>query len=98
MTEAPPPGTSLACRDVVELLSDYLEDALDPDSRTELEAHLALCSGCAAYLEQLRETIRELGQLRVQGLGERAWAELRAAFREVHRRPAGPGAGQPQDS
>ena len=92
MTEEP--GTTIACRDVVELLTDYLEDALDPSTRAELEAHLALCPGCAAYLEQLRQTIRELGHVSVEGLGNRAWTELLEAFREVHRgRPGLPNSG-----
>jgi predicted anti-sigma-YlaC factor YlaD len=56
-------GDGLACRYVVEILSDYLEDALDESTRHDLEEHLAECDGCTAYLDQMRLTIRLSGKL-----------------------------------
>ncbi len=53
----------LACRAVVEILSDYLEGALDASTRHDLEEHLAECDGCTAYLDQMRLTIRLSGKL-----------------------------------
>ena len=50
--------THLTCRQLVEIISDYLDDALDETSRNELERHLVACEGCKAYLEQLRLTTR----------------------------------------
>jgi anti-sigma factor RsiW len=47
----------LACRELVELVTDYLEGALAPAERARFEAHLADCPGCERYLEQLRATI-----------------------------------------
>jgi anti-sigma factor RsiW len=48
----------LACREVVELVTAYLEDALAPDDRERFEEHLVFCDGCSNYLEQMRATIR----------------------------------------
>lgn len=48
----------LACRQVVELVTAYLEDALDARDRERFEEHLVFCDGCSTYLEQMRTTIR----------------------------------------
>jgi len=47
----------LACREVVELVTAYVEDALDPADRERFEEHLVFCDGCSNYLEQMRATI-----------------------------------------
>jgi anti-sigma factor RsiW len=52
----------LACRELVELVTDYLEDALPADVRERFEAHLAECDACDAYVEQVRTTIRLAGR------------------------------------
>lgn len=51
----------LACREVVELVTAYLEDALDAVDRERFEEHLVFCDGCANYLEQMRTTVRLTG-------------------------------------
>jgi anti-sigma factor RsiW len=51
------------CQAVVERISDYLEGALHWADRARLEAHLAHCANCRAYLAELQQTIRWLGQL-----------------------------------
>ncbi|KYF64880.1 hypothetical protein BE11_03255 [Sorangium cellulosum] len=48
----------IACRDLVEVVSDYLEGALGPAELVALEAHLVICSGCAEYLALLRRVQR----------------------------------------
>jgi len=42
---------ALTCHEVVEIVTDYLEGALTPDVEERVEAHLALCDGCARYLD-----------------------------------------------
>jgi anti-sigma factor RsiW len=69
------------CRDVVELLSDYLDGALDDVTRRAVESHLAGCQGCARALTQLRETVRVTGMLREEHLTEEQRATLLDAFR-----------------
>ncbi|HEY7076202.1 MAG TPA: zf-HC2 domain-containing protein [Solirubrobacteraceae bacterium] len=75
MTEA-----GLPCIEVVELVSDYLDGELDPETRRRVEEHLALCPPCRVYVEQVRETVRALGRLPADGLPEHAVVELEAAF------------------
>jgi hypothetical protein len=47
----------LSCQELVELVTDYFEDALAPAQRARFEAHVAECRGCELYLEQMRATI-----------------------------------------
>ncbi|MDP1847512.1 MAG: zf-HC2 domain-containing protein [Solirubrobacteraceae bacterium] len=75
------PAPRLTCREVVELLSDYLEDGLPVGERARVEAHLATCQDCLAYLAQLRTTIGALGRLREQDVPRPMLARLTDAFR-----------------
>jgi anti-sigma factor RsiW len=75
----------LSCREVVELLGDYLEGAMDPEDRLRLEQHLADCEGCATYLEQLRTTIRLSGRLPEEAVAAATMAPLLEAFRAWRR-------------
>ena len=72
----------LSCRELVELVSDYLEGALSPHEHSRFEAHIAGCANCAAYLRQMRETLALLGTLPADALSREAEDELRAAFRD----------------
>ena len=80
------PGTTITCQQVVDIVTDYLEGALDDATRSELEAHLALCPHCERYLDQMRQTIDELGHVPVDTLSEQAQTDLVAAFRTLHDR------------
>ena len=51
----------LSCQELVELVTDYLEDALEPSERERFDAHLAECPGCDLYVEQMRTTITLVG-------------------------------------
>ena len=51
------PG-GISCREVVEIVTDYLDGALAPDERERFEAHLAACPPCRVYVEQIRTTKR----------------------------------------
>jgi anti-sigma factor RsiW len=77
-----PRDGGLTCRELVELVSDYLEGALAPAERSRFEAHIAGCEHCAAYLRQMRDTLALLGELTTAALSPRAEAELRSAFRD----------------
>ncbi|HEX6331716.1 MAG TPA: zf-HC2 domain-containing protein [Actinomycetota bacterium] len=70
------------CRTLVELVTDYLEGALGEEERAEVEAHLAQCDGCTAYLEQIRTTIRLTGHLHKEQIPPEAREPLRRIFRE----------------
>lgn len=72
----------LSCQELVELVTDYLEGALPPAEHERFESHASRCKGCGAYLEQLRETIRLLGELDPDGLPPEAEQALLVAFRD----------------
>jgi anti-sigma factor RsiW len=72
----------MKCREVVELMTDYLEGALSPEDRARFEDHIAGCDGCRAYLEQLRETRKMAGRLASEPVPESLQAELLKAFRD----------------
>ena len=53
----------LACKEFVEVITEYLDGTLPPPERARVEAHLPGCRGCRAYLGQMRQTIRLVGAL-----------------------------------
>jgi RNA polymerase sigma-70 factor (ECF subfamily) len=71
----------LTCRELVELVTDYLEGALSPADHALFEAHLADCRGCRNYLEQIRRTISLTGRLTEASIPEAPKQALLAAFR-----------------
>jgi anti-sigma factor RsiW len=78
------PGADLECVDLVELVTDYLEGALDQELREMVEAHLRMCDGCQVYLKQMRETREYLGHVPPEAgsdLPDQARRELLDAFR-----------------
>ena len=81
----------LSCQELVELVTDYLEDALAPVERARFEAHIEPCDGCRTYLEQIRTTIELTGRLTPEQLEPAAEAALLGAFRDWHSRSSDPG-------
>ena len=71
----------MPCRELVEVVTDYLEDRLSAMDRARFEAHLSQCEVCRMYLEQFRQTIRALGRLPEESLSPEARAALLDAFR-----------------
>jgi MFS family permease len=59
----PPPPADLACRDLVRLVSDYLDGELPPEWRASIDDHLSVCDGCTAYLAQIYQTVALLEQI-----------------------------------
>lgn len=80
MTETKLPD--LPCRELVELVTEYLEDRLSREDRARFEAHIAGCEYCETYLEQIRQTSRALGGLPEESLSPEARDALMAAFRD----------------
>jgi anti-sigma factor RsiW len=80
------------CNEFVELVTAYLESALDDDTRRRFEEHLAECEGCELYLEQIRRTVQDVGTLSTQdvetALSPAARATLLTAFRTFPQPPA----------
>lgn len=72
----------MPCQELVELVTDYLEDRLAPLDRKRFEAHLDQCEACRTYLEQFRATILALGRLPEESLSTEARNALLHAFRD----------------
>jgi anti-sigma factor RsiW len=73
----------LRCQGFVELVTDYFDGALPQNERARMEAHLGICDGCAAYLEQLRLTVRTLGDLPPEPVDLQTRERLLSVFREL---------------
>jgi predicted anti-sigma-YlaC factor YlaD len=56
-----PAKTDLTCRELVELVTDYLEGVLSTRDRLDFERHLVRCSSCRDYLDQVHATIELTG-------------------------------------
>jgi anti-sigma factor RsiW len=72
----------IACQELVELVTDYLEGALDDRERRRFEAHISGCEHCATYVDQIRLTIAATGAVSEDDIDPAARAELLAAFRD----------------
>ncbi len=72
----------ITCRELVELLIDFVSGELDDDRRLRIEAHLRCCGPCEAYLETYRITIQMTRQLPPVPLPPQLVERLRAALEE----------------
>ena len=71
----------LVCQQVVELVTNYLEDALPAADRKRFDEHLAGCPHCTEYLAQMRETIRLAGRVTPEDLTPVMRTELTDLYR-----------------
>ena len=71
----------LTCAEAVELVTAYLEGALDADAHRRFELHLVDCEGCSNYLDQMRNTIAMTGRLAQADVPHAFRERLRDAFR-----------------
>jgi predicted anti-sigma-YlaC factor YlaD len=83
---AVPDATDLTCREVVELVTDYLEGALPSHDRLDFERHLVWCSWCRDYLDQMRTTLQLTGTVDEAEPEEPLRQQLLEAFRDWKRR------------
>ena len=75
----------LTCRDFVELVTDYLEGALEQDTKLRFEQHMRICAGCETYLQQMNETASRLGEIPVETISDEMQQTLLSAFRDFRR-------------
>ena len=71
----------IACVTGVELLNDYLEGVLADDVRAALEAHVAKCERCVAFIDSYRATPRLLQEATESSLPDDVQQSLRAFLR-----------------
>jgi anti-sigma factor RsiW len=71
----------ITCRELVELVSDWLDGRLPPAERTRFETHLCYCSACRRYVQQMRQVREAAGRLGEEDVPAEAREALLAAFR-----------------
>jgi anti-sigma factor RsiW len=76
-----PDADEMTCRELVEVITEYLEGTLPANDRRRLEEHLEECPGCVSYLDQMRATIATLGRLPEESISPETRVELLEAFR-----------------
>jgi predicted anti-sigma-YlaC factor YlaD len=72
----------MSCKELVELVTDYLEGALSPADRRRFQLHVGNCEGCKLYIDQIRFTIKVVGKLTEDSIDLGTKEELLAAFRD----------------
>ena len=74
----------LTCQELVELITDYLEGALSAPDRARFDQHIAKCSWCKIYIEQMKTTIQAVGKLSKAAVHPPGRDDLLAVFRHWH--------------
>lgn len=72
----------LSCKELVELVTEYLENTLPEPDRIRFETHLSGCTGCTHYLEQIRHTVALTGKLTTETIDPAVESELLKIFRD----------------
>ena len=81
------PLEPLTCQELVELVTDYLDDALPPAERARFDSHIRDCDACLTHLRQMRTTLDLLGRLSPKHIGADAERTLLRVFRTWKARP-----------
>jgi anti-sigma factor RsiW len=79
------PADHITCQEVVELVTDYFEQALPADEAELFEQHLNFCEGCDWYVDQMRTTVATVGHISEEDLPDETRERLLAAFRDWKR-------------
>ena len=74
----------ITCREFVEVVTDLLESQLPVGERDLVERHLAMCTWCQTYTDQMRETVTHVARLREEEVAPQIVRSLTAAFRARH--------------
>ena len=85
---ADPAGTyehNYTCQEIVELVTDFVDGALPQHETTLFEVHLAFCTGCRTFVEQIRSTSALAARLTDDELPAHVREELLHAFRDWRR-------------
>jgi anti-sigma factor RsiW len=76
------PAAEMTCKELVEVMTDYLDGALPHGDRIRFDAHLRRCPWCRNYLAQIQLTVHTLGSLALEPLAPEVSARLLEAFRD----------------
>lgn len=87
----------LSCKQITELVTDYIEGRMSLIDRIRFQMHVGMCRHCRAYLRQMRTTIAVLGKLPDEPMPDDVRDELRKRFAQWHaaKRETGPNEPEP---
>jgi predicted anti-sigma-YlaC factor YlaD len=80
------PPDEMSCKELVEVITDYLEETMAAEDRARFEAHLEECPYCREYVDQIRTLSGGLGPLREDTIAPETRDALLEAFRDWKRR------------
>jgi len=72
----------ISCKELVDLVADYMEEALSDDARAQFEQHLSECGYCSAYIQQMHVTVKLTHQLAETETDKPAPTEILDIFRK----------------
>ncbi len=72
----------LTCKEITELVTDFLEGRLTLVQRLRFHFHVGMCRHCRAYLRQMKLTVRALGLLPAEPVPPELPAELLRRLRD----------------
>jgi predicted anti-sigma-YlaC factor YlaD len=76
----------LSCRQITDLITDYLEGRMGFSTRMKFHAHMAMCRRCREYLEQVKMVVLSLGRLprheEIPAMSDETCNEMLRTFRE----------------
>lgn len=93
MNKKPKPAKTIGgergatCSELLAVLNDYVEGAIDPGICKDLESHLARCNPCRVVVDNVRKTITLYRNDRPCELPVRFRKQLHAALRECWKQP-----------
>ena len=73
----------VVCMSGVELLMEYMEDALAPDVRAAIETHVAGCQRCVAFMASYQDSLRIMRDATAVEMPSDLEASLLAAVRRA---------------
>ena len=48
----------LSCKELVDLVTDYMDETIPDEARAKFEQHLSECGYCNAYVQQMHLTVK----------------------------------------
>jgi anti-sigma factor RsiW len=79
--------TNKTCRQLTDLVFDYLNDKLTPAAKLDFEQHLSLCPDCVSFLKTYKKTVATTRSIKAERLPlmvrENILAFLRKRIRRI---------------
>jgi hypothetical protein len=75
---------AVRCAELVELVTEWMEGALDDATLASVEEHLVICPPCSEYVAQIRLTTTSMRDVAAEVPPPAAREELLRLFRAEH--------------